>query len=152
MLLQETSQRRDEPARVAELEDVGQIGREEGGERLQPLQIGTPVGRQLPQDRAEFPFQAAYPRQEAGQWLGGVLELFEVSDVAVGLDGVDEPFRGLLPPAVERLLRGKAIEGVVDLDGVEFLRVVSKPTGLGQVRRVERAPPVDLKRSAARPA
>ena len=86
----------------------------------------------MPQDGTELVAQAPRAGQEPFQRLGGVPETFDVREVTVGLDGIEEALGCLLPPAVERLLRGETVEGIVDLDGLKVPGIVAEPAGLGQ--------------------
>src|SRR4029079_5595697 len=47
-----------------------------------------------------------------------------------------------LDPALDRVGRGEPVEGRVDLDGLEDLRVPLQPAALGQALRVQDPPPV----------
>jgi hypothetical protein len=48
-----------DPALLAELEDVGEVGRQEGDELLQPVGVARPARRQLVEDRADRVAQIA---------------------------------------------------------------------------------------------
>src|SRR3954469_1663153 len=127
-----------EPARVAELEAVA-TGRQQvegGGERvvvaLEPL-------RQLPQHRPEL--RRADERLdalvEAPDPLLDVAQLLHVDQVAARLEREHESGRRLLHPPRDRVARGQAVEGRVDLDGVEDLGVAGEPARLAHALRVE---------------
>jgi len=65
-----------------------------------------------------------------------------MSDVSVGLYGVEETFGGELVPPLDGLFLRQVVEGVVDFDGVEMLCVVLEPFTLRQFGRVEQLLPV----------
>src|SRR3954454_11238762 len=131
-----------EPARVAELEAVapGRQQVEGAGERvvvaLEPL-------RQLPQHRPEL--RRADERLdalvEAPDPLLDVAQLLHVDEVAARLEREHEPGRRLLHPPRDRVARGEAVEGRVDLDGVEDLGVAREPARLAHALRIEDAAP-----------
>ena len=52
-----------------------------------------------------------------------------------------EILRGLVPPRLYSLQRGRSIERAINLGGRELFSVSAKPFGFGHVRGVERTPP-----------
>src|SRR5581483_1836303 len=133
----------DEPARVPELERVA-AGREPCQRVRQPLVVPRKVGRQLPEHRAEL--RRADERVdalvEASHRLAHVGQPLQVGHVPARLDAEEKARRALLDPARDRLHRRQAIEGVVDLDGVEQGRVVPEPPDGRQPLRVDDLAPV----------
>src|SRR5205085_5283076 len=61
----------------------------------------------------------------------------DVGEVAADLRRDQEARRRPVPPPLERGVGGKPVEGVVDLNGREPLRVERQPPALRQVARVE---------------
>src|SRR4051795_3814016 len=102
--------------------------------------------RELPEDRPH-PLRLAERLQrlpEAGDSLLHPPQAANMRQVATRLDREQEPRRGLLHPCFDGLATGQPVEGRVDLDRVEGLRVVLQPAALGQPLRVERAAPVAI--------
>ena len=73
--------------------------------------------------------------------LRRVGEPLDVGQVAARLDREQEAARGLLDPGRDRLRLRGAVEGRVDLDRVEQLRVAGEPAPRGQPLRVDDAAP-----------
>src|SRR4029079_3046679 len=86
--------------------------------------------------------EAAHAREEPGDRLLGILQLFHVRQEAAGLDGELELRRRTAGPGGERRALGQPVEAVVDFDGIERPRVVLEPARLGQLRGIEIALPV----------
>ena len=131
-----------EPALVAELEAVPP-GREQRQRAAEPVVVPMEVRGELPDDRTQL---AGLDKRldalvEAPDPLREVLEAPDVREVAARLGGEQEIGRCLLNPARDRFGRGEPVEGRVDLDGVEDLRVTLEPASLGQALRIEPAAP-----------
>src|SRR4051812_14439476 len=108
----------------------------------QPLDVDRPVGRQLKQHRTERPTETIGASEEAMERLLRILQLLHVGQEAARLDRVGEPARRAASPRGEGRRIRKAVEGVVDLDGVEMRRVMLKPLPLRHAARIEIAAPV----------
>jgi len=65
-----------------------------------------------------------------------------VRDEAIELHGVHEIVRDGPPPLLERLLLRLAVEGIVELDGVEVPCVIVEPLRRREILRIEAALPV----------
>ncbi len=74
--------------------------------------------------------------------LLAVGELQCLGEIAVCLDRIAEAARGLVPPAVDGLRLGEAVEAVVDFHRVEMVGVEGEPALHRQFFRVEGAAPV----------
>src|SRR5207249_809848 len=101
--------------------------------------------RQLPQERPELRRleQRLDPLEQERQMLVRLEQALDVRDVAADLHREDEVRRALRHPARDGSRAGQAVEGVVQLDGVEVLRVVAEPAGGRTALRIEDAmPPV----------
>src|SRR5207244_13255976 len=70
-----------------------------------------------------------------------VPEAREVRDALRGLQNKGESLRGRCVPPGDRLLAGHAIEGGIDLDRAQLLRVVLEPLGTRELGRVEASLP-----------
>ena len=122
-----------EPARVAELEAVaarGQLRRAPSRRRSRSQWkfAGSchRTGPSLPASTSGSmrSWKRSHPCAEVRQPL-------DVGQVAAGLDGEHEVRRRLGGPVRDRVARGQPVEGVVDLDGREALRVVLEPAPRG---------------------
>src|SRR5205823_1315802 len=79
------------------------------------------------------------PLEQEGEMLRGVAQTHDVRQVAADLDGEEEVRRRLLDPACDRARTRQPVEGVVQLDGVEVLRVEAQPLARSEPRRIEDA-------------
>src|SRR4029453_12708866 len=131
-----------EPALVAELEAVAPR-REQGERASEPVVVAPEVGRELPDDGAELARldERLDALVVAPDSLGEALKPLDVGQVATRLGGEGEPRWRLLDPARDGVAGGQPVEGRVDLDRVEHLRVALEPAPLGQALRIERAAP-----------
>src|SRR5207249_893251 len=114
---------------------------------LEPAEIAPERRRKLPEERAELrrAEQRLDPLVEELQVLTGVDEALDVRDVPAHLHGEQEVGRRLLHPAGDGVAAGEAVEGRVDLDGVELAGVEAKPVPRRAARRIEDAvPPVGV--------
>src|SRR5579884_193185 len=130
------------PRVMAELERMPVRSRQYGEEGGQALPVAGELGRELPEDGARRGPQGGEMAEEALHRLGGILEALEVRDEAAPLGREEEARRHLGLPGGEGLARREAVEGVVDLDGIEVGAVVLQPAPRGQLARVEHASPV----------
>src|SRR3954464_3263016 len=131
-----------DPARVAELEAVA-TGRQQVEGRGERVVVALEPLRQLPEDRPEL--RRADERLdalvEAPDALLDVAQLLHVDEVAARLEREHEAGRRLLHPPRDGVARGEAVEGRVDLDGVEDLGVAREPARLAHALRIEDAAP-----------
>src|SRR5215208_360611 len=106
------------PARVAELEDVLPLGRQQLEERREPLAVRLKASRKLKQHRPQL--VAEYPQARLHQFqtvLASRREPLPMRDEFGRFPGEDKAGRRLLAPSADRLQRGRAIERAVDLRG-----------------------------------
>ena len=71
-------------------------------------------------------------------------QALDVGDVAASLDGEEEALRRLAGPGFEALPRRLAVEGVVQLDGVEVAGIEGEVLSSGHLLGVEAASPVRI--------
>ena len=131
-----------EPARIAELECIPVVGREQGEERPQPLRVEPPARGELEEDGPELVSQDLHALDEGRHRFPRILELLHVRYVPAGLGGENEIVRHRVPPLRQRLLRRQLVEGVVYLHRFEVVRVESQHRAGARPPRVERAFPV----------
>jgi len=131
-----------EPALMSELEAVAP-GREQRQGAAEPVVVPMEVRGELPDDRTQLAGldERLDALVEAADPLREVLEAPDVRQVATRLGGDHEIGWCLLNPARHGVGRGEPVEGRVDLDGVEDLRVTLEPASLGQALRIEPAAP-----------
>jgi len=127
---------------MAELEAVA-AGRQQRQRAAEPIVVALEVRGELPDDRTELAgldqrFDALVVAPDP---LREVLKAPDVGHVAARLGGEDEVRRSLLDPARDGLARGEPVEGRIDLDGVENLRVVLEPASLAKALGIEPAAP-----------
>jgi len=108
------------------------------------------VGRQLEERRPEPRPEEIGGAHEVLQLLAALLETLEVRDLLRCLQDEGEILRHLLGPLEDEFFGRHAVEGVVDLNGLETARVERKEAGRLEVGGIERALPL-LVRVAARP-
>ena len=103
--------------------------RQRGERSCETPVVSAEVRRELPENGTELgrPGQRLEPLVVALDAAGEIRQPPDVRQVAAGLDGEHEPRRRLLDPPRDRCLQREPVEGVVDLDGVELLRVVLQP-------------------------
>src|SRR5581483_2605252 len=129
-------------ARIAEFDRVPPRSRQPAQECVEPIQIQRPARRQLIEDRAQRGAEASRSREEQLQRFGRVFQFLHVREVAAGFHRVHEPWRCAPRPRRERRRVRQAIERVVDLDGIEPLRVILEPLRGGEPGGIEIASPV----------
>src|SRR5690348_3014464 len=144
VLLQQVDNLAVKPCGVAEFEGVAMAARQRFQKSLQPIHVDVPTRRQLKQDSSDFLFQGLRVREEFLARRFGILQLFHVGDVPAGFHGKGEAGWRLVTPRVEGLLTGKAIEGVVDLDGLKMPDVKIKHLVVPHVFRIKWPPPVRI--------
>src|SRR2546423_6771470 len=76
--------------------------------------------------------------------LAEVGQPLDVGQVAARLEGEQEVLGCLLDPAGDRVRAGQAVEGGIDLDGVEERRVVLEPAARAQALRAYDPAPTPL--------
>jgi hypothetical protein len=133
------------PARVAKLHCMNPVrpyASEILEEILQTVEVDRPVRRQLIQDRAEMRTEMLCPVEEPHEWIVRVFQLLHMGKETARLDRIQEVAGRPLPPFVESRSLRQSVERVVDLDSIEVQRVMGEPTSLGQLRRIEAAPPM----------
>jgi hypothetical protein len=96
----------------------------------------------LEEHGAELGAEGARGLEEIADILGRVQEALLVGDALGGLEDEGEPLPHLPRPAVEERKSRHPIEGVVDLDGGEPLRVEAEHVRLLKLRGVEAALPL----------
>src|SRR5215211_5272289 len=121
-----------EPARMAELEAVA-TGRKLREGTPQPLIVALEVLRKLPQDGAELRRRGERldPLPERLDAAVEVGEPLDVGEIAARFDCEGEAGRTALDPARHGAGGGKPVEGVVELNRVESLRVELEPSTRG---------------------
>src|SRR5881628_3736432 len=97
--------------------------------RGQTFVVSMEVLRKLPEDRSHLrrADERFDPLVEALDTAFQVGQALHMREVAARLDGEEEPGRRLGNPGSDRIAPGKAVEGAVDLDGVEELCVLCEP-------------------------
>jgi len=111
------------PRPVAQLERVAVAARQLAEELLEPLEVHVPTRRKLPEDRAELSAEPLREREEVPEASRRILQFDHVRDEAAPLHSEAEARGRGTAPHVERRLFRQVIEGVVQLDGVEVVRV-----------------------------
>src|SRR5438034_4042076 len=149
--LQERSDLRRVPGAVAELEGDAPVRWEQGYDPLDPALIEGRAGRQLKEDRAQPIAKGRGLLRQHPDRLLQVGHAAVVRDSPVGLDREAEVRRDACDPAGDDALRLRPIEGGVDLDRWEVLRVIAQhlrrldaawiepptPTRIGKPRRAD---------------
>ena len=99
------------------------------------LRSGRERGRHLEDDRPHLRPERRHSLQEILQQPGAILKPLLVGDRLGRLAGEAEIARRRLQPMSDRVRRGHGVEGGIDLDGVEGLRVGVQPAALWGDRR-----------------
>src|SRR5262245_5590723 len=86
--------------------------------------------------------QESGPIQKSLERRLRVFQSFQVGQVSIRLDCIDEPLRRLLAPGLEGLCGGQLIESIVDLDRVESLGVELEPPLRRRFFRIETPTPM----------
>ena len=85
------------------------------------------MGRQLDQNRSEKFFQSTGHLEKSFDRGARIFQTLHVGAVAAEFQHIAKFRRSLLAPGIKRFRGRQPIEGVVDLDRVKILRVVSEP-------------------------
>jgi hypothetical protein len=130
-----------EPARVAELDRMAEVGREFGERAGEALIVALEGRRQLPQQRAELARlrERLDPIEQKLQVAAGLAQPFDVRQVAADLDCEREVRRRPVGPALGGFASRQPVERRIELDGVEAARVELEPAPCRETRRVELA-------------
>jgi hypothetical protein len=139
---------RVQPTRIAELDGCSPA--EVRQQQLEQLRVPLLGRRELQQHRTRPIAEGQHPGAEVARddvlRKGGG----RVGERALGLEAKPEIGRGVTHPLRQRGLLGKTLEGVVDLDRVQPLRVRLEEAAGGQVSGVEDPAPLRVA-EAARP-
>src|SRR5439155_22926316 len=130
------------PGGIPKLDGVVAGRREEGQEGLEPFEVASPSWRQLVEHRAHVILEVGGAAPKSLDRLLGIVQATLMGEVAAGLDRVAEAVRRALAPSVKGGRLRQAVEGPVQLDGVEPRGVVLEPTRLRRVFGIERSAPV----------
>ena len=135
-----------EPARVAELEGVASRGQlvERGFEARAGRSGNWRAAATAPGPSLPASISGSIRSPNRSQPSADRREALDVRQVAARLHGEHEVGRRLRDPVRDRVAGGKPVEGVVDLDGAEVLRVVLEPPPRGQSFGIERLAPVGV--------
>src|SRR6185503_3816071 len=133
-----------EPGGMAELEGDPQVGREQIEHPTQALHVLLEVRRELEEQRTELPPEEAGRVAEVANGILHLLQALEVRDLLRGLEREGEVIGGGGRPAGHRLGIRQPVEGVVDLDGREALRIVRKHLACRESLWVEGALPLRI--------
>src|SRR6202171_5095887 len=141
--------RRHETPVVPDLDREAHTPRQHADETLEALLVETKVRLQLEEDRPQLVAEAECRADDKvdGLLLDG--EPLEVGDVAATLDGKQEARWGLVTPRFKALPRRLPVEGVIELDGVEVLRVEGEVLSCRHLLRVEDLQPVWIRPARA---
>src|SRR6266550_7035683 len=116
--------------------------RQHSDEALQARRVEMEVRLELEKDRSQFLVE---PECRIDDHLDRLLfdgEPLDVGDIAAALDRKEEAGWGLIAPGLKTLARRLPVEGVVELDGVEVLRIEGEVLSRRQLLRIEAPAPV----------
>jgi len=116
-----------EPAFMSEFENSGRFFWQKHGEVFEAVKVLVEAWGKLIQNRAEFFFEQGGAVKKSAKGISRVFEFFDMGDESIGLDGVSEILRSAFVPSFYGSVFGLLVEGVVDFNGVEVLRVVIEP-------------------------
>src|SRR5204863_8601351 len=134
----------DEPGGVAHLEHPAHVRTARHGAQQTVETVEPQVERrgQLDEHGAECLPEGARAAQEERERRTGLVQPLDVGEEPARLDGEDELRRDGGGPGPERGRPRQAVEGTVELHGVEARRIVRQPCPRGQRPRIEARPPV----------
>src|ERR1700732_2689138 len=130
---------------MAELEREAHFLGQHGDEVLQALEVEMEVCLQLEEDGSELVVKPECRIHDQVDRLLFDREPLDVGDVAAAFDRKRKAWRRLLSPGLEALPWRLPIEGVVELDRVEVLRVEREVLSRRHLVRVEHLPPVRVR-------
>src|SRR5438309_6876244 len=129
---------------MAHLEHPAHVraARQRAQQAVEPVEPQVERRGQLDEHGAECLPEGARAAQEEREWRAGLVQTLDVGEEAARLDGEDELRRDGGGPGPERGRARQAVEGTVELHGVEAGRIVRQPQPRGQRARIEARPPV----------
>src|SRR5687768_12789315 len=110
--------------------------------RRQALQVRLPPRWKLDQNGAQMVLQSFRAADESLQRLDRILQLLHMRRIAAEFERVEESVRRPIPPRLERRFRWQAVKAVIDLYGIEPLRIEVKPPPHRNLARIEQPFPV----------
>src|SRR5438477_5349168 len=129
---------------MAHLEHPAHVraARQRAQQAVEPVEPQLERRGQLDEHGAECLPEGARATQEERERRAGLVQPLDVGEGPARLDGEGELRRGGGGPGPERGRTRQAVEGTVELHGVEARRIVRQPQPRGQRARIEARPPV----------
>jgi len=114
------------PAGVAKLQNPAALFAQEQSELAQPRKVDLLIGRELEQDGPQLGAQVVRPLEEQVKLAAHLTQTLDVGDVPTCFNRKLERLGSDLPPPLEHLGRGQAVERVVQFYGLKLRRIVGQ--------------------------
>lgn len=142
------------PAGMAKLDRKAEVARElfqELPQRLTAI-LWREGGRQLNQDDLKLRLERFGRAQKGSEVGAAIAQPADMSDFPGKLARKAKSGWRMFHPAPHGCLRGRAVEGGIDLNGGKIMRIEFQPAGLRQVRRIKVSSPfLKTPRASAEP-